>query len=325
MSRGSSSDAAVAPTVSVVVPVFNSEQTLRPLCDRIVAALAPITSAHEIILVNDGSRDGSWAEISALIEQLPAVRGIDLMRNFGQHNALLCGIRLARFDVTVTLDDDLQNPPEEIPRLLAALERDADVVYGAPKQSRYGLLRATATILTKWVLQGAMGSEAARQISAFRAFRTRLRDAFAHYAGDFVSIDVLLTWGTNRFVAVPVDHDPRTIGASQYTLRKLVTYTLTVLTGFSTLPLQLASVIGLSAAVFGIFILGWVVLRTLIQGVAVPGFAFIASIVTIFAGAQLFSIGVIGEYLGRIHVRSMDRPAYVILQSIDGKPPTDEQ
>jgi len=159
-----------------------------------------------------------------------------------------------------------------------------------------------------------MGSEVARHVSAFRTFRTYLRRAFDDYAGNFVSIDVLLTWSTMRFSAIRVKHDPREAGESNYTVYQLVTHAANMMTGFSTAPLQFASLLGLVTAVFGLLVLLFVVGRTLIHGVAVPGFAFLASTIAIFAGAQLFSIGIIGEYLARIHVRAMDRPPYVVQQ-----------
>src|SRR5690349_11464716 len=138
--------------VSIVVPVFNSEQSLPLLCDRLSVVLPQLADRFEAIFVDDGSRDRSWAVISTLSEQYPWLRGINLMRNYGQHNALLCGIRAARFDTIVTLDDDLQNPPEEIPVLLARLNEGLDVVYGKPQELRHGLLRNMASLITKVVL-----------------------------------------------------------------------------------------------------------------------------------------------------------------------------
>jgi undecaprenyl-phosphate 4-deoxy-4-formamido-L-arabinose transferase len=239
------------------------------------------------------------------------VRGINLLRNYGQHNALLCGIRAARYELTVTMDDDLQNPPEEIPKLLAKLNGGFDVVYGTPEQEAHGFLRNYASLMTKLALQNAMGAENARHVSAFRIFRTRLREAFAQYRGPYVSIDVLLTWGTRRFASVKVRCDPRTIGVSNYTVGKLVAHAMNMMTGFTTLPLQVASVIGFLCTVFGAVLLVYVLGTYYVRGGAVPGFAFIASVVTIFSGAQLFALGVFGEYLARIYLRTMDRPAYV--------------
>jgi len=303
-------------SISVIVPVYNSEGSLPLLVERLQPILADHASAAEIILVNDGSRDQSWQVIGDLVRQYDNVRGMNLMRNYGQHNALLTGILAARYDLIVTIDDDLQHPPEEIPRLLEQLAEGYDVVYGTPQHEQHGLWRDMASRITKLALQSAMGAETARSVSAFRAFRTPVREAFKHFQGPFVSIDVLLTWGTTRFSAVPVAHKPREIGQSNYTFRKLVTHAVNMATGFSIVPLQLASWIGFVFTLFGLFVLIYVVGRVLLQGSAVPGFPFLASAISIFSGAQLFALGIIGEYLARMYFRSMGRPYSVTREQI---------
>jgi undecaprenyl-phosphate 4-deoxy-4-formamido-L-arabinose transferase len=304
--------------VSVVVPVYNSEGTMDLLVERLRFVLDGSVNVYEVILVNDGSRDGSWQAIERIAKTQPGVRGINLMRNYGQHNALLAGIREARYAVIVTLDDDLQNPPEEIPRLLEKLQQGYDVVFGTPDKEQHGFLRDLASRVTKVVLKRAMGAEAARNVSTFRAFRTRLRDAFTDYYGPYVSIDVLLTWGTTRFAAVEVRHDPRLVGESSYTLSKLINHAFNMVTGFSVIPLQFASMVGFGFTLFGMGILAYVLLRYLVQGSPVPGFPFLASIIAIFSGAQLFALGIIGEYLARMYFRTMNKPSYVIRETING-------
>ena len=246
------------------------------------------------------------------------VRGLNLMRNYGQHNALLCGIRAAKYDVIVTMDDDLQHPPEEIPRLLERLDEGFDVVYGAPKEERHNFMRALASRITRLALGSAIGMNLAKNVSALRVFRTQLRDAFAEYQTPFVSVDVLLTWATTRFTALPVAFQPRYSGSSTYTFTKLVRHALDMMTGFSTAPLQLASLIGFACTLFGLAVFLYVFTRYCFEG-SVPGFPFLASIIAIFSGAQLFALGVIGEYLARIHFRTMNRPVYVV-RSVSGEP-----
>ena len=301
--------------ISAIVPVYRSAPILPELHRRLTAALSSIADRHEIILVEDAGGDESWSVIERLAEGDRHVRGIRMSRNYGQHNALLCGIRAARYGVIVTLDDDLQNPPEEIEKLVARLGEDVDVVYGTPEQEQHGFLRNQGSRITKLALQSAMSAETARNVSAFRAFRAPLREAFAAYRGPYVSIDVLLTWGTTRFSHVRVRHEPRQAGQSNYTFRTLVTHALNMMTGFSTLPLQIASLIGFAFTLFGFGILV-LVLATYVSngGSSVPGFAFLASIIAIFSGAQLFALGVIGEYLARMHFRTMDRPTYLVQQ-----------
>jgi undecaprenyl-phosphate 4-deoxy-4-formamido-L-arabinose transferase len=299
-----------SPRLSLVVPVFRSREMLPILHSRIAGAMVAADQAFELILVEDGGGDGSWEVIEALAQVDPRVRGIRLARNYGQHNALLCGIRAARGEIIVTLDDDLQNPPEEVGKLLAALDADMDVAYGTPEREQHGLLRNLASQATKLALQGAMGAATARKVSAFRAFRAELRSAFADFRSPGVNIDVLLTWATTRFTAVTVRHEPRHAGQSGYTLRKLVSHAVNMMTGFSTLPLQIASVAGLTFSLFGLAILFYVLARFALEGSEVPGFPFLASIIAIFSGVQLFALGIIGEYLARMHFRTMDRPPY---------------
>jgi undecaprenyl-phosphate 4-deoxy-4-formamido-L-arabinose transferase len=234
------------------------------------------------------------------------------MRNYGQHNALLCGLRAALYDVTITMDDYLQHPPDEIPRLLDKLAEGYDVVYGTPLHQQHGIWRNLASYITRIALQSTMGVENARKVSALRALRTRIREASDHYQSPFVVLDVLLSWGTTSFVSIPTRHEPRHSGTSNYTLSKLILHAINMLTGFTVLPLQLASWLGFGFAIFGVMILFYVVIRFIINGGSVPGFPFLASIIAIFSGVQLFALGIIGEYLARMHFRIMERPTYVV-------------
>lgn len=307
-------------SISVVIPVFRSEPMLRELYKQLIAELARLTDQFEIILVEDCGGDGSWEIIEELAANDPRVRGFKLYRNYGQHNALLCGIRAARYEITVTMDDDLQHPVGEIQKLLAKLAEGYDVVYGAPKQAQHGILRDLASQMTKRALQGAMGIENARNVSAFRAFYSALRPAFAEYRSPTVSIDVLLTWATAEFGSVKVEHGPRMAGESGYTVYTLINHAFNLMTGFSALPLRIASILGFVFTIFGFGVLAWVLGRYFFGGGdAAPGFPFLASIIAIFSGAQLFALGIFGEYLARMHFRTMEQPPYLVKASSDGK------
>ena len=305
--------------LSIVVPVYNASGSLEALAARVASALGD--REYELVLVNDGSSDDSWARIVEAARADSRVRGIDLARNYGQHNALLAGIRAARGGTIVTIDDDLQNPPEEIPKLLAKLDDGYDVVYGTAVERQHGILRAFGTRLTKWSLKAAIGSDIATQVSAFRVFRTHLRDAFSDFQGPYVSIDALLGWGTARFAAISVRHDVRAVGRSNYGFVRLATHALNVLTGFTTRPLRIATLIGIAFTFLGFGVLLLVIIRYIVQGNPVPGFSFLASLIAIFSGAQLLTLGIIGEYLARMHVRVMDRPAYSIRAELDYRSP----
>jgi undecaprenyl-phosphate 4-deoxy-4-formamido-L-arabinose transferase len=303
-------------TFSIVIPVYNSQGSLPILVKEIDAVMDREGWEHEIILVNDGSQDESWQVIEELASVYPSIRAFNLMRNYGQHNALLCGIRQAKNEVIITLDDDLQHPPGEIPKLLAKMEQGYDVVYGAPEEEKHSFWRNITSKLIKYILRKAMKISSAQTISAFRAFRTEVREAFSNYSGTYVSIDVLLSWGTTRFTSITVKHNERTIGKSRYTLKKLMNYAFTLITGFSILPLQVSSFLGFLSIIFGFIVLVYVVVRYILSGGVVPGFTFLASTLAIFSGVTLFAIGMIGEYLGRLFTRSLDYPPFTIRSEI---------
>jgi glycosyltransferase involved in cell wall biosynthesis len=302
-------------SLSVVIPIYRSAATLNELHRQLVLALEAIGLPFEIVLVEDCGGDASWKMIKDLASRDARVRGVKLSRNYGQHNALLCGIRAARNDVIVTLDDDLQNPPDQIPRLLAELRSGRDVVYGVPETEQHGALRDLASRVTKFALQSAMSADNARNVGAFRAFRTSLRDGFESYRSPSVSIDVLLSWATSAFTSVKVRHEPRASGVSNYNWAKLINYAFNLMTGFSAVPLRLVSAIGFIFTLFGFGVLAWVLGTYLLYGSMVPGFVFLATIITIYAGVQLFALGIFGEYLARIFGRTMDKPTYVVRET----------
>jgi undecaprenyl-phosphate 4-deoxy-4-formamido-L-arabinose transferase len=304
------------PSISAVIAVYNAAQSLPLLVERLERSLRAVALPFEVILVNDGSRDESWEVMQDLAAHRPWLVGIDLSRNFGQHNALLCGIRAARYAAVVTLDDDLQNPPEEIGKLVDHLATGYDVVYGSPEQEQHGLWRDLASQATKLVLGRALGAATARYVCGFRIFRTQLRHAFDDYSGPSVNLDVLLTWATTRFAAIKLRHEARQFGQSNYTFWKLTAHAVNMLTGFSTLPLQIASIVGFALTAVGLVLFTVVIARYLIHGVMVPGFTFLASVIVIFSGAQLFTLGVIGEYLARMHFRIMRQPSYSIRRAV---------
>ncbi len=306
----------IPSSVSVVVAVHNSEATLIELSRRIMDALVPMVPRLEILYVNDGSRDNSWQVIADLAGRHPEIRGLNLTRNYGQHNALLAGIRRAQGEVTVTLDDDLQYPPEEIPKLLSKLTEGYDVVYGRPAERSHSIGRNLSSKALKAILKTMVGAEMAEHSSAFRAFRSTLRQGFEDFRGSHLSIDVLLSWSSGPVVHVPVEHHARAEGTSGYTFSKLMVLAFNMLTGYSTRPLQFASAVGLLTSLFGLVMFVYLVIRRLLQTAAVPGFAFLASEIALFAGMQLFAIGVIGEYLAQLHFRSMGKPPFVIREEV---------
>jgi undecaprenyl-phosphate 4-deoxy-4-formamido-L-arabinose transferase len=272
------------------------------------------TSGSEIIIVDDGNTDDTWQVVRELSLSNKQVCGLRLGRNFGQHAALLAGVRRAEKPVVVTLDDDLQNPPEEVPKMLAALSDDVDVVYGLPERRRQSAWRNFTSASSKLLMRYALGFLRATEISAFRVFRTRLRDSFDGDLGPGVSIDALLNWSTTRFVSVEVKHDERKQGSSNYSFRKLLRFMLDTATGYSTVPLRFATGLGLVTVTLSVFVLGWVLWRPLTTGESVPGFPFLATTIAIFSGVQLIVLGVLGQYIGRMHFRVMAKPTYTVAE-----------
>jgi undecaprenyl-phosphate 4-deoxy-4-formamido-L-arabinose transferase len=302
---------------SVVIPVYRGEHTLEPLVTRLANVLPACAQEFEILLVNDGSPDHSWDVIEALTRQYPWVRGIKLMRNYGQENATLCGIREARCDVIVTMDDDLQHDPSDLPRLIAKLNEGYDIVYGVPRVRRQVWWKSIFSAIVKRAISSVMGVKTIRDISAYKAFRAELKQAFDSINSPDVQIDVLLSWSATRFASIEIEEAPRAAGTSNYNLGKLIKVSLLVLTNYTTIPLRIASILGFLFTIIGFFVLLYVLIIYFTLG-SIPGFSFLVSAVTIFSGVQLFALGIIGEYLARMFERSSGRPPYVIQKTTDG-------
>ena len=286
--------------VSIVVPVFNSESTLAILVDSVMR----LDFVGELVLVDDGSTDGSWAQLNQLVQLHPNVVAIKLTRNFGQHNALLAGIRYAKYNVIATMDDDLQNPPEELRRLVDALTEDVDVVYGIPIKKNESHLRRLSSFLMRKGYGTLLNIRSAPMISPFRIFRGSLREGFSSNSlGPNVSIDSLLSWSTSRFSTVRVEHRPRLIGKSNYSLSKLLRLALDTMTTYTTKPLRMASLVGV---IIGLL----TILGQLLHQIGpnlFPKPNLIPIVIIIIA-----MLAVLSEYIARIHNRVMGRPSYLI-------------
>lgn len=304
---------------SVVIPVFNGANSLPALIPELIKNLDALFNDFEVILVNDGSKDDSWRVIEEFASKSNLIKGFNLLRNYGQHNATLTGILQAKHELILTMDDDLQHRPEDITLLLSELNKGFDVVYGYPIKKAQHAWRNLGSWLTRTALKKAMGIENASRITSFRLFRREIREAFLGYDNSTVLVDVLLSWGTNQFGFVPVQHEERMSGVSNYNFARLARFAFDLITGFSDWPLKLSSFIGIVFSILGVVVLLYVLIKYAIVGESVPGFPFLASIIAIFSGAQLLSLGIIGEYIGRIHNRSMGKPYSAIRQVTDNR------
>ena len=299
-----------------MIPVYRSEKLLPEIVRRLEVVMDALGRTAEIILVNDCSPDGSWNVIRLLQTSTPRLRGVNLMRNYGQHAALLAGIQASRGAVVVTMDDDLQTPPEEMPRLLAALENGFDLVYGRREREQHGFFRNLCSVTAKKLLNRLLGIRVATSITSYKAFRGDLRACFASPTGPVVFIDAILCWGTTSIGTVEVRHEPRLQGPSGYNLRRLMRHTINMVTSFSQIPLQIASFIGLATMLFGFLLFLYVLADFAFRGAPVKGFTFLAAAITLFSGVQLFVLGVIGEYLARMHQRLIGMPAYSVRDTV---------
>lgn len=310
-------DRAPAVDVSVVVPVYGGERTIAALVERSGEVLARHGWTWEVILVCDRPRDDSWQVARGLAERIPGVRAIRLRRNFGQHPATLLGIREARGHTIVTMDEDLQHDPEDVPTLVRESRAHGAIAYGITNAPEHAWWRNATSRTAKWFVANYLGFNAA-EVSAFRAFPSELRDAFDHYHGERVAVDVLLSWAGAPVRAIRCAHAPRAEGESGYTFRKLVAYLMDLMLGYSTAPLRIASWMGIASMFLALGIAGYVLVNWLVHGSVVPGFAFISLSVALFAGVQLLSLGLIGEYLGRLYFHALGKPQYLVAEAVGG-------
>jgi len=300
--------------ISVVIPVYNSARMLERLHDRLTAVLGSLGRSYEIVLVDDGSRDDSWRGLEALRARDPDhVVAVQLMRNFGQHNALMCGLATARGAHILTMDDDLQNPPEEIPTMLKAIAGgDFDLVYGCPSNRKHAGWRNLGSAIVQGFYRTVFRNPV--RPTPFRVMSYQLAKRIRFYDLNFTFLDGLLAWCTTRIGEVEVEHHARAEGKSNYSISKLMVLSLNLYTNFSLLPLQIVSGMGFLTAGSG-FLLGlYYLLQHLVSDISVPGYASTIIAVLILGGVQLLALGVIGEYVGRLHLNVNRKPQYVVRQ-----------
>ena len=302
--------------LSVVIPVYRSAGFLPALVQRLLPVLEATGLSHEVVFVEDGSPDDSWQILLALKAEHPdRLVAIQLMRNFGQHNALMCGFRHARGSLIITMDDDLQNPPEEIPKLLDAI-RDGgfDLVYGSYGDKKHSSWRNAGSTLVNSFYRFALRNDVT--ITSFRILRRQLLECIFSYDLNFTFIDGLLAWNTQRIGEVPVEHHPRAASRSSYNIFKLMSLAFNLVTNFSLAPLQLISFCGLASAAGGMFMAGLYLILYLTHRIEYPGYASTIIAIMVFGGLQLLALGIMGEYLGRLHINVNRKPQYVERQVI---------
>ncbi len=309
--------------ISVVVPVYNSARILPTLLDRLHTELPHCASSFEIILVDDDSPDDSWAVIEGVVARYPAVRAIQLMRNAGQVAATLCGMSMARGDIVVTMDDDLQHPPDQVPVLVAGLcnAPGLDAVFGRFPRRAQAMYRR----LGSWLI-GRIHAEAFRlppglQPSSFRALRRPLVDAVLRHGTRSPSLTALMCASTRRLGNVDVRHDPRPAGRSNYSLARQFRLAFDNLCSSSTLPLRLVSWLGLCLCAASALSVGVQLWKYVQHRITVPGWTTLAVLQGFYAGAILLSLGVFGEYMIRILREVRGAPRHIERRRLPARDP----
>ncbi|QTQ37298.1 Glycosyl transferase, family 2 [Aromatoleum petrolei] len=306
------------PLLSVVIPLYNESGSLGALHERLKAAIAGLSLAgHEFVFVDDGSRDTTFDEVAALAAIDPAIRAIRFARNFGKEAAMAAGLRVARGDIVVLMDGDLQHPPELIPEMLARWQNGAKMVTAVRRS------RDTDPWLRRQLSRGFYGlfkrvSEVALEEGGgdFRLFDRAVVDAINSLPERTRFMKGITSWVGFRQETIDFEPAERAAGASAWSLLRLLRYAIDGLSAFSTLPLRVWSMIGVCISGLSVLYGGWLVVRTAIFGIDVPGYASIIVSVLFLSGIQLISLGVLGEYVGRIFTEVKQRPLYLVSERI---------
>jgi len=300
------------PYLSIVVPVYNEERNLAPLMERLYPAVQGTGRPFEIIFTDDGSADGSLEMLRRMVQQYPEVRVIEFNGNFGQHMAILAAFESSSGDIVITLDADLQNPPEEIPRLVAEIEKGHDVV-GTIRQNRQdSFFRKCASRIVNITTNRITGMQMRDYGCMLRAYHRYVVDNINRCRESTTFIPALAQTFASNPVEIEVRHAERVEGESKYSFYKLIRLNFDLMTGFSVVPLQMFALFGIITALFSLVFALFLLVRRFIVGSEVEGVFTLFAIQFFFIGIIIFGIGIVGEYVGRIYQEVRKRPRYVV-------------
>ena len=304
--------------ISVVIPVYNSSGCLGELLRQLTQQMEDIGKSYEVILVDDASPDDSWQVIKDLAPQYPMVMAIRLMRNGGQAFATLCGLENARGEIVITMDDDLQHPPDQIPKLLDTLKStpDTDCVFGYFEEKKHAAYRNLGSRAIRWINARAFGLPSGVRASSFSAIRKQLADAIVMQRTRNPAISVLLYGSTQQIASVPVQHQERFSGESNYTLAKQFRLALDVICNVSMLPLRAVSLLGMTICLLSGVLVAFFLCRYFAGQTGVAGWTTVVILISFFSGVILLSLGVIGEYLVRILREVRGGPRFTIREMV---------
>jgi undecaprenyl-phosphate 4-deoxy-4-formamido-L-arabinose transferase len=302
--------------ISIVIPVYNSSENLPPLFKGIEETLKNNFNKYELIFVNDHSGDNSWEVIEEICKKNPWVKGIDLRKNVGQHNATFAGLKICKGEKIVTMDDDGQNSPNDIINLFNKVKEGSDVCYANYKLKKHNLYRRLGSLINNFFVTLLFKKKSSLTINAFRCFNKDINNEIIKTQSPYIYIDGIILSLTNNISKLSVDHNDRKFGKSNYTFFNLVNLWIIVATGYSIVPLRIASFFGIVFSIFGFIMSIWIIFQTALYG-DTPGWASLIVVILILGGLQLFALGIMGEYLGKSYLTLNKQPQYSIKKKIN--------
>ena len=303
--------------ISIVIPVFNEVSLVEELYSRLKVVCDGLNQTYEIVFVDDGSSDGSYEKLKQLQANDTVLRVVKFTRNFGQQAAVLAGFRMSKGNVIVQLDSDLQNPPEEIPKLLHAMSDDIDIVTTVHRKRRDGALRVFGSRALLKIGQMLFGDSVKLNLSSFRAIRRSVVGKIENCKDRSRYMAVLMSWMGLPTVELEVEHHERKKGNTKYSILNLLKLSWDLVTGYSSFPLRMVTYMGLFGALLGFLMMAFLLFQRIVNGILIEGFVVLTAVFAFFAGVQLLSIGFLGEYLGRVHHQIQARPDYIVDKVIE--------
>ena len=305
----------VKPEFSVIIPIYNEEENILELYRRLLSVIEKI-GTFEIIMVDDGSKDRSWEMIKDLHEKDSRIKGISFSRNFGHHIAITAGIDYARGSAVILMDGDLQDPPEEIPKLWKKFNEGYELVYGIRKEKKDSLLKRITSFIFWWLINKLSGIDIPKNQTLLRIFDRKILYVLKGMRERARFIHGMMAWTGFKTSLQEVEHAPRKHGVSKYNVVKLFRLAFSAITSFSIVPLRLATYLGILSAGIGLFYGFYFIYKKIFLGIPVLGYASIIVAVLFVGGIQLLILGIIGEYLGRVYQEVQARPIYVLREHL---------
>ena len=303
--------------ISIVVPVFNEVDLIEELLSRIKKVCGELRRTYEIVIVDDGSTDGSYEKLKKIQANDNSLRIVKFTRNFGQQAAVLAGFRISKGDIIVQLDSDLQNPPEEIPKLLSAMSENIDLVTTTHRKRRDSALRVMGSRCLLKIGQMLFGDTVKLNLSSFRALRRSVVKKIEVCKDRSRYMAVLMSWMGLPTAEIEVEHHERKKGNTKYSILNLLILSWDLVTGYSSFPLRTVTYMGMFGALLGFLMMAFLLFQRIVNGILIEGFVVLLAVFAFFAGVQLLSIGFLGEYLGRVHHQIQERPDYIVEKVIE--------